>query len=291
MPTTSPTCASGPLHQTDASRWRVLALLSIAIVLSLTAWFSATSIMPELKREWNLSPFTLSWLTNGVQIGFVCGALAASFVNLPDIVRLRTLMALSALLAAAANASLLLDRGPMGAIAARVVTGFALAGVYPPALKLVSTWFNRDRGLALGTVIAALTLGSSMPHLFRSLSSAVDWRFVVKTSTLATSAGAVLFLFFAREGPHPFGRALFDPRQAGAVFRNRDLLLANLGYFGHMWELYAMWAWLLVYVREALGASMRCPPDARLSSPSLQSGRARSAASQGGFCQIALAAH
>jgi MFS family permease len=255
MPTPSPTCASRSLHQTaDASRWQVLALLSIAIVLSLTAWFSATSIMPELKREWKLSPFTLSWLTNGVQIGFVCGALAASFVNLPDIVRLRTLMALSALLAAAANASLLLDRGPAGAIAARVVTGFALAGVYPPALKLVSTWFNRDRGLALGTVIAALTLGSSMPHLFRSLSSAVDWRFVVKTSTVATSAGAVLFLFFAREGPHPFGRALFDPRQAGAVFRNRDLLLANLGYFGHMWELYAMWAWLLVYVREALSA-------------------------------------
>jgi MFS family permease len=134
------------------------------------------------------------------------------------------------------------------------VTGFALAGVYPPALKLVSTWFNRDRGLALGTVIAALTLGSSLPHLFRSLSGAVDWRFVVKTSTLTTLVGAVLFFFFAREGPYPFGRALFDPRQAGAVFRDRDLLLANLGYFGHMWELYAMWAWLLVYVSEALVA-------------------------------------
>jgi MFS family permease len=243
------------LHRAaDASRWRVLALLSIAIVLSLTAWFSATAIMPELKREWHLSPFVLAWLTNGVQIGFVCGALGASLVNLPDIVRLRTLMASSALLAAAANASLLVDHGPVGAIAARVVTGFALAGVYPPALKLVSTWFNRDRGLALGTVIGALTLGSSMPHLFRSLSESVDWRFVVKASTLATTVGGVLFLFFAREGPYPFGRAIFDPRQAGAVFRDRDLLLANLGYFGHMWELYAMWAWLLLYVNEALGA-------------------------------------
>jgi MFS family permease len=255
MPTTSSNRVSESLHPAaDASRWQVLMLLSIAIVLSLTAWFSATSIMPELKREWNLSPFILAWLTNGVQIGFVCGALGASLVNLPDIVRLRTLMALSALLAAVANASLLLDHGPKGAVAARVVTGFALAGVYPPALKLVSTWFNRDRGLALGTVIAALTLGSSMPHLFRSLSGAVDWRFVVKTSTLTTLVGAVLFFFFAREGPYPFGRALFDPRQAGAVFRDRDLLLANLGYFGHMWELYAMWAWLLVYVSEALVA-------------------------------------
>jgi MFS family permease len=254
MPT-PPNSASGSSHRAaDASRWQVLLLLSIAIVLSLTAWFSATSIMPELKREWHLSPFVLAWLTIGVQIGFVCGALAASLVNLPDIVRLKWLMALSALLAAAANASLLLDHGPVGAVVARVVTGFALAGVYPPALKLVSTWFNRDRGLALGTVIGALTIGSSMPHLFRSLSSAVDWRFVIKTSTLATLVGAVLFLFFAREGPHPFGRAVFDPRQAGAIFRDRNLLLANLGYFGHMWELYAMWAWLLVYVNEALGA-------------------------------------
>jgi MFS family permease len=255
MHTTLSAPTSGSLQQVvDASRWRVLALLSIAIVLSLTTWFSATAITPELKREWHLSPFVLSWLTNGVQIGFVCGALAASLVNLPDIVRLKGLMALSALLAAAANASLLVDHGPIGAVVARVLTGFALAGVYPPALKLVSTWFNRDRGLALGTVIGALTVGSSMPHLFRSLSDAVDWRFVVKTSSLATSVGAVLFWFFAREGPYPFGRALFDPRQAGAVFRDRNLLLANLGYFGHMWELYAMWAWLLVYVNEALGA-------------------------------------
>jgi MFS family permease len=238
----------------DSLRWKVLAILAIAIVLSLTTWFSATAITPELKREWDLSPFILSWLTIGVQIGFVCGALAASLVNLPDIVRLNQLMALSALLAAAANASLLLAHGPMAAIAARVVTGFALAGVYPPALKLVSTWFNRDRGLALGMVIAALTLGSSMPHLFRSLSSAVDWRFVVKMSTLTTSVGAALFFFFAREGPYPFGRALFNPHQAGAVFRDRNLLLANLGYFGHMWELYAMWAWLLVYVNQALAA-------------------------------------
>src|SRR5215471_16594099 len=127
MSTTETTCESGSHSTADASRWRVLLLLSIAIVLSLTAWFSATSIMPELKREWNLSPLVVAWLTIGVQIGFVCGALGASLVNLPDVVRLRTLMAVSGLLAAAANASLLLDHGPVAAIAARVVTGFALA--------------------------------------------------------------------------------------------------------------------------------------------------------------------
>jgi MFS family permease len=255
MFTKSTTSSSGSLKlEADGSRWVVLVLLAIAVVLSLTTWFSATAITTELKREWQLSPWALSWLTIGVQVGFVCGALAASLVNLPDIVRLNRLMALAALLAAVANASLLRVHSPTGAIAVRVITGFALAGVYPPALKLVSTWFNRDRGLALGVLIGALTVGSSMPHLFRSLSGAVDWRFVVKTSTLATLVGAAFFWFFAHEGPYPFGRALFNPRQAGAVFRNRGLLLSNLGYFGHMWELYAMWAWLLVYVNEALTA-------------------------------------
>ena len=129
MHTTPTTCASELHRSSDASRWRVLAILSIAIVLSLTTWFSATAITPELKREWYLSSFAISWLTIGVQIGFVCGALAASLVNLPDIVRLNQLMALSALLAAAANATLLTAHGPVGAVAARVVTGFALAGV------------------------------------------------------------------------------------------------------------------------------------------------------------------
>jgi MFS family permease len=146
----SATCAPGLAPAADASRWRVLVLLAVAVVLSLTTWFSATAITPELKREWHLSPFVLAWLTNGVQIGFVCGALSASLVNLPDIMGLNRLMGMSALLAAGANAFLLAQPGPTQAVVARIVTGFALAGVYPPAMKLVSTWFNRDRGLALG---------------------------------------------------------------------------------------------------------------------------------------------
>jgi MFS family permease len=237
--------------RSDAHRWSALALVAVAVVLSLTTWFSATAITPELKKLWALSSFTVVWLSNGVQIGFVIGALAASLVNLPDVVRLNRLMAAASLVAAAANASLLLEPGPAGAIAARVVTGMALAGVYPPAMKLVATWFNRDRGLALGLVIGALTLGSSMPHLFRSLTAGVDWRAVVVVCTVASLAAAAVFGWLVREGPYAFGRAVFNPRQAGAVLRDRDLMLANLGYFGHMWELYAMWAWLLVYVDHA----------------------------------------
>ncbi|WP_119389935.1 MFS transporter [Taklimakanibacter lacteus] len=241
-------------HRLDTRRWRILALLALAIVLTLTTWFSAAAVIPELEREWQLSPHAVSWLANGVQIGFVCGALTASLVILPDVARLNWLMASGAALAALSNALLLLEPGPVGAIALRVMTGVALAGVYPPALKLVSTWFDRDRGLALGVVIGALTLGSSLPHLFRGLAHTIDWHVVVAASSLSALAGAVLFALFAQEGPCPFGRAVFDPRQIGPVFRNRDLLLANLGYFGHMWELYAMWAWLLIYVKNGFAA-------------------------------------
>jgi MFS family permease len=134
-------------------------------------------------------------------------------------------------------------------LASRFVTGVALAGVYPPALKLISTWFVRGRGLALGCVIAALTLGSSSPHLVRFLSGSIDWRAVVLTASICTVLGAGILLFFAKEGPFPFSRAVFDPRRVGAVWHNRPLMLANLGYFGHMWELYAMWGWFLAFTR------------------------------------------
>lgn len=232
-------------------RWAALALICAGVVGVLTSWFSATAILPELIGEWQLSTSEAAWLTNAVQLGFVVGALGASFVNLPDIVRMNRLMAISSVAAACANAGLLLEPGPAGAVALRFLTGVALAGVYPSALKLMATWFVAGRGLALGFLIGALTLGSSMPHLFRSLSGGFDWRMVVIASTLAALVSAGLFAFVVREGPHGFGRATFDPRQMFAVFRSKPLFLANLGYFGHMWELYAMWAWMLAFAEAA----------------------------------------
>ncbi len=230
----------------DAARWRFLALTALAVVLSMTTWFSATAVVPELTRRWSLGASAAAWLTNGVQLGFVLGALASSAANLADTVRLHRLMAASAALAAAANLALLAEPGTAGAVLARIVTGVALAGVYPPALKLLATWFRTGRGLALGLLIGALTLGSSLPHLVRTLGGSLDWRLVVVATSAAGLAAAVLFAR-VREGPFGFGRAPLDLGQAGAVLRNRPLLLANLGYFGHMWELYALWSWFLAF--------------------------------------------
>ena len=232
-------------------RWTALTLICIGVVGVLTTWFSATAIVPELIARWALTTSQAAWLTNAVQLGFVVGAVGASLVNLPDLVRMNRLMAISSAVAALANASLLLEPGPGWAIAARFVTGVALAGVYPPALKLMATWFVKGRGLALGFLIGALTLGSSMPHLFRAVTDGLDWRAVVMLTTATTLVGTLLFVLAVDEGPHGFGRATFDPRQSLKVFSSKPLFLANLGYFGHMWELYAMWAWVLAFASAA----------------------------------------
>ncbi|MFC7705929.1 MFS transporter [Plastorhodobacter daqingensis] len=239
-----------------AAAWRFLVLICGGVVLSLTTWFSATAVVPELTVAWDLSVSGAAWMTNGVQLGFVCGALLSAGLNLPDLLRPERLMAGAALLAAAANLTLLVEPGQAGAIAARVLTGFALAGVYPPALKLMSTWFRKGRGLALGLLIGALTLGSALPHLFRGLGAALDWQTVVTTSSACSLAAALLFLFTLREGPYPFAAARLDPRQFGVVLRSRALMLANIGYFGHMWELYAMWGWFLAYAAAASPAAL-----------------------------------
>jgi len=230
----------------------MLAILCGAVVLSFSTWFSAAAIAPELAREWTLSEVATGWLTNGVQLGFVIGALLASLFNLPDLIRMNRLMAASAALAAISNAALLLEPGPVTAVICRMATGLALAGVYPPALKLISTWFVTGRGLAFAGVIGAITAGSSLPHLFRGAISGVQWQTVVGLASLASLISMVGFLMFTREGPYPYGKAVFDPRQIARVLRDRNVALVNLGYLGHMWELYAMWAWLLAYVSAAL---------------------------------------
>ncbi|GHA25243.1 MFS transporter [Devosia pacifica] len=247
-------------HASTASALRMLAIVTGAVILSMTTWFSATAILPQLTEHWALSPGMQTWMTNGVQLGFVIGALSLSMVNLPDIAPLRLLMGGAAALAALANLALLLAPSGEWALACRIVTGIALAGVYPPALKLIATWFQRGRGLAMGILIGGLTLGSAFPHLLRGLSQGFAWTSVVLTASVMTGLGAMLFVLLVREGPYPFSRAVFDPRQIGRVLRNRGVAFANLGYFGHMWELYAMWGWFLAFAGAGLGANGTMSP-------------------------------
>ena len=224
-----------------------LALISVCLIGALGTWFSATVILPELTLRAQLGESQQAWLTNAVQLGFVLGAVLIAFFNLSDSMSLTMLIAISCALAALANLLLLWTEIPFGIITLRLMTGAALSGVYPPVVKLIATWFQKGRGIAMGIMIGALTVGSATPHLFRALAAEANWMVVIWASSLATFSAGLIFLFCISEGPFAFIRTRFDPLQITQVLRNKSLMLVNIGYVGHMWELYAMWAWILTF--------------------------------------------
>lgn len=228
-----------------------LTRLAIGLVLAMSPWFSASAVIPQLRAIWDLSDGPAAWLTIAVQLGFVAGALLSAITNLTDIVVPQKIIALSVIGAGLANLGLLSATGASTAIPLRAATGFFLAGVYPPAFKLMATWFRKRRGMALGVLAGAIALGSAMPHLINGLGG-LDWRIVVYVTSALTVLGGVIAATVPT-GPFPFARGAFDPRQFRRVFANRGVLLASVGYFGHMWELFAMWAWFIVFFSSVAG--------------------------------------
>ena len=233
------------------ARWRQLAALSLAELLALALWFSASAVLPALRQEWRLGDTGSAALTVAVQLGFIVGTLVSALANLPDVWSPRRLMAVSATLGALANGVVALWVDSLApALGLRFVTGVAMAGVYPPAMKIMATWFREGRGLAIGILIGALTVGSATPWLIRGVTT-LPWRHTLLAASGLAVLSTVIVLGFVREGPHRFPAARFDVRMAAMVFRHRAPRLACLGYFGHMWELYAMWAWIGLFLADS----------------------------------------
>ena len=237
----------------SSGRGRVLAVISIATILALSIWFSTNAIGPALEREKGFSTSDLSWLTIAVQLGFVFGTLISALLNLPDRIPPRVLFAAATGIGALLNVAVVPLEGFAWVFLARLGTGIALAGVYPTAMKIVSGWFQSGRGAALGAMIAALTIGSGSPHLLRS--AFVDnWEATVYGSSLLAAVGGLLVLAFGADGPFDVRGARFNPRTMFAVFTDRGQRLTLMGYLGHMWELYAMWAWIGAYLAAVYGS-------------------------------------
>jgi MFS family permease len=231
----------------------MLALLAAAELLGMSLWFAANAVAPELAARFGLSAGQTGWLTSAVQLGFVAGTALAALLNLADVVPAARLFAVSAVLGAAANAALLGVAGFPSLLAARFATGFFLAGVYPPAMKMVATWFRARRGLAIGTVVGALTLGKATPYLVHALPGA-GVRPVVLTASAGALLAALLLLAGYREGPYPFPARPFSWGLVATVVRERRFRLATGGYLGHMFELYSFWTWIPAFLAASAAA-------------------------------------
>ena len=231
----------------------MLALVAAGVVLGMTLWFSATAAAPAIAAEFALDAAARAWLTLAVQAGFVAATLATALTNLADTVNARRLFASGCVIGAICNATIAVAPSAAAIVVLRFFTGAALAWVYPPAMKIVAGWFRERRGTALGVIVGAVGVGSAMPHLLAWMGSGVPWRTLVLASSGLAIAGGAVVLAGVSDGPYVSASAPFDRHALRSVLRSRGTRLAMLGYFGHMWELYAMWTWIAAFAAASLG--------------------------------------
>lgn len=238
-----------PAATVTAAPGRVLPLLVAAQFLGVSPWFAVNAVMPELQRAHGWAPEAVGPLTSAVQLGFIAGTLLFALLAVADRFPARQVFLACALASAASTIAALFSAGDFHALFAwRALTGFCLAGIYPVGMKIAAQWFPRGLGAALGWLVGALVLGSALPHALRALTAGVGgwpWQAVFVAIAVASVAAGALVIGGVPEPHHAPARvATLQWRALGSVWTDRKVRASVLGYFGHMWELYAMWVLL-----------------------------------------------
>jgi hypothetical protein len=228
----------------------ILPVIVLSQFAGSSLWFAGNALLPDLQSELGLGDDTLAGVTSSVQLGFIVGTLAFALSNLSDRFRPRDVFLGCAVLGALANAALLilpaLDRPYPVLLSLRFVTGFFLAGIYPVGMKIAASWYREGLGAALGWLVGALVLGTAFPHLVRALGTGLAWTHVAVALSVLAIAGGLLMHATVHEGPHLARAAAFDPLAVVRAFRSPEFRASASGYFGHMWELYTLWAFMPV---------------------------------------------
>src|SRR4051812_46962316 len=246
-----------------AGSGRQLAVLAVGVLLAFAPWFSASAVAPLLAAEWHTTSLGLPVLTVAVQLGFALAAVILALSGTADVIAGPRLLAIGAVVATIGNVGFAAFASDVpSAVPWRVATGAGLAAVYPVALKMLAGWFVRRRGLAIGVVIGALTVGSALPHLFRAVgaTSGLSWRPTVLLASVAAILAAGLLAAASRPGPFEVPASRFSPTAAIRALRQPSVRLATAGYLGHMWELYAMWTWAPAFLAASFAAAGTSDP-------------------------------
>ncbi len=224
---------------------RILPAIVASQFAGTSLWFAGNAVLGDLQRDWGLAPEALGYVTSAVQLGFIAGTLVFAFLAIADRFSPRLVFLLSSLAGAAANLTLLfVDAGLAALLACRFATGFFLAGIYPVGMKIASGWYREGLGNALGFLVGALVLGTAFPHLLKSLGQSWPWPTVLVGVSVVAMLGGLLMFLLVPDGPHLAKGARFDPRALVDVFASKAFRASAFGYFGHMWELYAFWAFV-----------------------------------------------
>ncbi len=231
----------------------IISLLSLSLLFIFTVWFSPNAIVDQIQALWDLSELDLALFSMILIFGFVAGGIVFSIFNLSDIMKTEYFLCINGLLAAVSNFFAVFSPGFPLFLTFRFFTGFFIAGVYPTAMKLIASWFNENRGYAVGILLGALALGSGLPYVFNIFGAGPNWRLLMSFSSIFALLGSLIVFFFLIEGPHISKGAKFTISNLKKAWSKKAVRLTNYAYFGHQWEVYAFWVWIPAYLTHVYG--------------------------------------